>query len=440
MVEGPGAARNARKATGVVGSTVKHASGGALVDPSSTARLVDKTLLEAFCVGKEVFLLWSNEEDGALRLHFGMNGSLHLCSSGQSNIGPYRKYNTCRQPVPSLQLHFRRPGDVTNEKDQILRCYQTTVSFCTTRVARSKRDRLKHLDCCADFEVFDPDAVVESLQSRPDAIISDVVLDQNKFPGIGNIIKIESLHRARVHPKRLVRDLKDQDLKSVVNECRKYALGWLRSGRAAPKQVYNQTACGTCGKCDTVRMVKLGQDLSRVTFWCDICQPFSPTSSLAPNGCSSGATKRALPGALQSDPSELENKRPKFDISLQKQQQQSMYRGIHACPQHGSQHFCIKRVRHSTKQENRNRLFGTCKVKNCPFFMWVDAHFPHCPACKGRTILRVSKQERSSGRWFFSCASNSSGNGGGPKCQKGSFSWATPHQLGPIQQHLTPLL
>jgi formamidopyrimidine-DNA glycosylase len=47
-------------------------------------------------------------------------------------------------------------------------------------------------------------------------MIADVVLDQDKFPGVGNIIKIEGLHRAGVHPRRIVSTLSLDELCRLI--------------------------------------------------------------------------------------------------------------------------------------------------------------------------------------------------------------------------------
>ena len=186
-------------------------------------------------------------------------------------------------------------------------------------------------------------------------------------------------------------------------------------------------------------MVKLGNDLSRVTFWCELCQPFNintimsskaceaPTTAEVPTTEISIAGKRALSdipvntGLFQREP-----KQQKLQVSQDKIKQTTIK---NACPQHGERTFCIRRVRH--KEETRHRLFGTCRIQGCPFFSWMDSHFPNCPQCRRKTVLRVSKKEQSSGRWFLSCNNT--------RC-KGTFAWATPQQLESFGKFLTPLL
>ena len=457
MVEGPGATRNGRKLQPALGCVVHSVE-----QPSSSSQqhqqlclaalLEGETLVEAFCVGKEVFLVFSN--DTAVRLHFGMNGSLSLVQGervgqlpAKSNTSTYHnKKRSTYQPLslrlkldPSMGNHNSSSSAATTATSvmYVMECFGAMVSSVTANVARSKRERLQALDVCQSNAVFDASAVLAALQKRPESMICDALLDQNKFPGVGNIIKIEGLHKAKIHPKRQVASLSETELQSVIHHCRQYALKWLQQGRAASKKVYNQTNCQTCGSIGSVRMVKLGiESLSRVTFWCDICQPLMiGKSTVNSSNILVGATKkRPLTSIHQSTILVVDNNNTTANNKVVKRnndgkQTSSTRTTKNACPQHGPTTFLIRRVRH--KEANRNRLFGTCRVKGCPYFVWADNHFPNCTTCRGKTILRVSKTEHSGGRWFFSCST---------KTCKGMFAWATPEQLEPLGTCLTPLL
>ena len=426
--------------------------------------LSGKLLEEAFSVGKELFLIFA--DNVALRLHFGMNGSLILQQPSSSSVNQ-NKWYALKQQSRSLRLYFQKESaactatgregitayfpKVDNQNSQknattkdsmtpsspptllTLECFSTTVSQVSIAVAHSKRTRLLTLDVCAPVDVFDPTAVRSALKTRPPhTLISDALLDQSKFPGVGNIIKIEGLHAAKIHPQRTVEHLKDDELDSAIEHCRQYAMEWLRQGRGPPKRVYNETNCGSCQTQGSVRMVKLGHDLKRVTFWCDLCQPRDPSSS--------ATRKRPLTEISQpvyASSSKHPRQQPPASTFQQQEQHQppQQYGNTRnnqgaCCPQHGERSFCVKRVRH--KEVNKHRLFGSCRHKACPYFVWMDTHFPNCPSCHKKTILRVSKKEQSSGRWFFSCSSTT--------CKKGMFAWATPPQLEPLGRFLTPLL
>mmetsp|Transcript_1418 Transcript_1418/g.1933 ORF Transcript_1418/g.1933 Transcript_1418/m.1933 type:complete len:389 (-) Transcript_1418:105-1271(-) len=388
MVEGPGATKNGRKAEALVGATAKSLK----VNKELKKTYEDQMVTEAFSVGKEVFLIFSGET--ALRFHFGMSGCLYV--QREASLPPWRQKEG---PTFMMELECPKRGLF------VLQTTGSTTTEVSATIARSKLRRLSQLDVC-NAETFDPTRVVTALLTRPTAMISDVILDQDKFPGVGNIIKIEGLHKARIHPKRLISSLLEVDLYNIVKECRAYAMGWCRLGHAPQKYVYNQTTCQTCSQ-STVRMIKMGNDLSRVTFWCTECQLLDPN-----------AIVRKRP----RDESDENNK------SAANEKQSPIFR--RACTQHGNT-IIFKRVR-KMDSNNRQRIFRACRLQGCNFFAWADLHFPYC-GCKKRAVLRVSKTENSGGKWFFSCPVE-------PKGTCGFFAWATDKELLPFQGALTPLL
>jgi len=257
-------------------------------------------------------------------------------------------------------------------------------------------------------------------------MVCDAILDQDRFPGVGNIIKIEGLHKAGVHPRRLIEKLSREELKRVVTECRAYAMGWLSTGRAPTKQVYNRTKCGSC-KTGRVRMVKMGKDLSRVTFWCENCQPFAVAVDVDVAVAAATKSSPVVSYTLQSK---------NFCDAKSKKVQQTQTPPVFSscCPQHGPKPILLRRVR-KTGSSNLHRLFRTCKIRNCPYFAWADSHLPSC-GCRRKTVLRVSKTERTGGRWFLSCAAS---NQGLKPNACSFFQWATPSQMAPFADDLSPL-
>lgn len=412
MVEGPGATRNNRKARAAIGCVVRDVS-----PERFREKIQNKRLDQVFSVGKEVFLVFEddtndNQEAIALRLHFGMAGCLYSTQTGKlSSVPPWR-----RNKASSLALKFESssPQDKSAPAMSTRIAIETkdaTTSLVSAKVAKSKLARLGSRDVCASN--FDPDAVMKAiLEKRSAAMITDAILDQERFPGVGNIIKIEGLHRARIHPRRTVSALSKEELESVIRNCREYAMAWLSSGRAPKKAVYNQTICGTCTR-ETVKMVKMGHDLSRVTFWCTVCQPFSGD---------------------KENTGQHEIGQQTEHVSLS----DAFLRTAPCCPQHGSASLLLRRVR-SVDSPNRNRIFRSCKIRSCPYFSWADSHFPSC-RCQQTTMLRISKTERSGGQWFLSCRHNSGNNSKQRRSGCSFFSWAQPAHLKPFGRSLTPLM
>jgi formamidopyrimidine-DNA glycosylase len=464
MVEGPGATRNANKAKQAIGWSVASFECSHSNLHSCKDKLIGRQLVESLSVGKEVFLIFSakhsrhhdgcfydnregdrcstgaNDKETALRLHFGMSGVLWCQKEGAAGR-PTPSWRT-QQSTLAIKFVDTLPSSNFGQKGILLHTLDATANMVSANVARSKFTRLHKLDACnVDPEEspagqFDAQAVSDTIQSkRPNDMICDAILNQDLFPGVGNIIKMEGLHLAKVHPQRIVSSVSQDELSAVIDQCRIYAVQWFRTGTAGPKMVYNQNLCQSC-RHGNVRMVKMGNDLRRVTFWCDTCQPLNPKAG--------DSNKKSVP-----------IRAPLRSIQYHE-----------ACPTHGTKGLKLKRVR-KLDSGNALRIFRTCSIPKCSYFEWADTHFPNCK-CQGRrtrTIIRVSKTQHSGGRWFFSCANaddprkpssraggNTITNNNNPYQQSqqksarsqqhgcGFFEWASPPQLAPFGQTLSPLL
>ena len=439
MVEGPGCTRNGRKVQLAVGKAFLDAP---LAAPPTLPRHIivggvlaanRALLLEAFTVGKELFLIFTaTDDDIALRLHFGMNGSLSArkvkacdLQKQPSGIAPWKQGKE-----PSLRLYFldtsggHSPGSTSNNNSYVVvEAWDTTVNYpVSASKSRNKMIESTSRDVCSSL--FNAQNVFTAIRELGNnMIISDALLNQDICPGVGNIIKIESLHRAMIDPRRIVSSLTDPELRRVIKHARIYSMDWLKSGRAGTKHVYNQTTCGTC-RGTTVKMQKIGgvssaddnsndrgkghAFMSRVTFWCTVCQPSNTTAAKDTNA--TFPTK---------SPVEMFS-RPQIQ-----------------CPQHGTKSLKLSRVRKDSP--NYLRLFLSCNSKGCQYFAWVDNEFPNC-RCLKKAILRIAKTERSGGRWFMCCATGDKSMKGNSINGCGFFEWATDDHLAPFRSLLTPLL
>jgi formamidopyrimidine-DNA glycosylase len=467
MVEGPGATRNGRKvqiAVGkfLVGALSEAGSGSVSEDATATiprhlaGELANNILWEAFTVGKELFLIFASSPDAtegfvndygvALRLHFGMNGSLttrkvksNELHGRPSGVPPWK---LSKEPTLRLQFAECRQSEAIENSNctyVIVEAWETTVTYpaCAIKSRQKLMDLTSRDVCSALFNA--QDVFTSTRQLGNDILISDALLNQEIFPGVGNIIKIESLHRSMVDPRRILNSLTDPELRRIIRHARIYSMDWLKTGRAGTKLVYNQTTCGTCRGL-TVKMQKIGGAgssqsgsgtscpgkghafMSRVTFWCTICQPMN-SSSVGSVGSNLGTTSTIRPAI------EDENVPNSATEKSSKPQMQ--------CPQHGVKSLKLCRVR----KENPNylRIFMSCNSKGCQYFSWADRPFSDC-RCGKKAILRVAKTERSGGRWFLCCATGDKSRKGNINDGCGHFEWATEGHLAPLRSLMTPLL
>lgn len=152
-----------------------------------------------------------------------------------------------------------------------------------------KNDRLNFYTCKIDLlegsvsdyydwrtdvmaDEWDEKEVTKRLKLIPDENICDVLLDQQVFSGVGNIIKNEVLYRSRVHPLTKVGNLPRAKLKELVKEARNYSfdfLKWKKENTLSKHwEVYQQKHCQKKHK---IVKKEIGKT-HRQTYFCTECQ------------------------------------------------------------------------------------------------------------------------------------------------------------------------
>ena len=385
MVEDPGATKNARNARKLVGCRLATIEGA---DVPVGAKLQD-----VLGLGKEMWLVFASDavsndsDDDVVDLCGGGSDKddddsvIDLCGSDDSSATPPTREH-------AMRLHFGMSGSLKVDSKapgygaRALRCtfeggrtldvynvgeYGGVHPARDVRNVREKAFTRTSLDVCAD--AFNSTVAAARLARETNKPIAVAVMDQSVSPGTGNIIKNEALHRARVALDRKVGDLSEAEVNAVVRELRSYARAWL-AGRRPPFQVYDKASCGDCG--GQVIVSKGTATANRVTFHCAAC--CAHTTAPRPQ-------KRA-----RTEPA------PAAPVRM---------RG-HSC---GKPLEKVKRVR--KKNANEGRLFWSCGRRDCKAdFTWADSAFPKCQ-CSRPSILRLCKKTGpNAGRWFFSCGGN----------------------------------
>ncbi|CAL8330072.1 endonuclease 8-like 3 [Gadus morhua] len=261
MVEGPGVALNGERIRAKVkkGQEVRAVRGvqgaaGAL-DALRGARFSGVDTL-----GKELFIYFGLR---ALRVHFGMNGSMRI-TSGAPGIKPV----AADSKTPVLELHLT---------DDIIRFYESTSEIRQTEQCESRVSSMRSLDVCSSS--FSSSRAEEVLRSQGGRMLCDLLLDQHLLPGVGNIIKNEALFDSGLHPAVTAKQLSEQQLRHLVKMTRDFTLLFYkcrRSGSALSRhyKVYGRPACAQCSTSITV--CRLG-DGGRMTYFCSHCQSADPS-------------------------------------------------------------------------------------------------------------------------------------------------------------------
>jgi endonuclease-8 len=194
MPEGPSIVILKEKMNYLKHRTVSEASGYAEIDMEDLAH---KKILDFKSWGKRFFICFN---DFTIRIHFGLFGSYQFHEPKKVN--------------PKLALHF-------NNDD---------VYFYVCTIERLEGLLEDKYDFSADVmsDQWDAAKAIKKMEALSKKQIADVLLDQNIFSGVGNIIKNEVLYRAGIHPESLVGKIPAASLKNMVKEAREYSFDFLK--------------------------------------------------------------------------------------------------------------------------------------------------------------------------------------------------------------------
>ncbi|MED6264082.1 hypothetical protein CHARACLAT_010977 [Characodon lateralis] len=259
MVEGPGCTLNGEKIRSKVqtGQKVQEVRSSLTVSAKNHFRSFSGCQYAGVeTLGKELFMYFGLR---ALRIHFGMNGSIRL-NPAQSKV----------IPGSAAVLEIRLTNDT-------VAFFDSTVEIRLTEDCEQKVRAMESLDVCSPKFSFSRSE--EALRSQGSRMLCDVLLDQAVMPGVGNIIKNEALFDSGLHPAVKVRQLTDVQIHHLVKMTRDFTLLFYKcrkSGSPLYKhyKVYKRPECGQCSHVITV--CRLG-DNSRMTYFCERCQKGDPT-------------------------------------------------------------------------------------------------------------------------------------------------------------------
>ena len=236
MPEGPSLLILAETLAPFAGKTVRDADGSAAIDLSGVA---GRRLLAVRTWGKHLLLCFPGF---ALRVHLLLFGSCRI-----DGDRPDRR--------PTLRLVFARG----------------VVAFYASSVKRVDEPLDEVYDWSADVlsDAWDARAALRKLRAGPERWICDVLLDQDIFAGVGNIIKNEVLYLLGLHPLRRVAELDARRQRALVEQARRYSfrfLEWKRRGvLRAHWQAHRKSTCPRCA-------LPLSKERLGVTRrWCHFC-------------------------------------------------------------------------------------------------------------------------------------------------------------------------
>ncbi|XP_067838628.1 endonuclease 8-like 3 [Heptranchias perlo] len=265
MVEGPGCTLNGEKIRTRVkegqrvvelrGSATTQVCGQKVSCQDGFGLLKGKVYTGVKTLGKELFIYFGLT---ALRVHFGMHGSMRINSSE-------RRHNGGAPAVLEIQL-----------TSDLICFFDCTVDNRSTCECEQKVKLMEELDVCS--AKFSCSRAEDELKRHGARMLCDVLLDQTVLPGVGNIIKNESMFDSSFHPAVKIWQLSAEQIHHLVKVTRDFTILFYKCrkmGSALYKhyKVYKRSSCGQCnGK---ITVCRLGEN-NRMTYFCSCCQKEDP--------------------------------------------------------------------------------------------------------------------------------------------------------------------
>ncbi|MDY6768550.1 MAG: hypothetical protein SVW02_00370 [Candidatus Nanohaloarchaea archaeon] len=119
---------------------------------------------------------------------------------------------------------------------------------------------------------FDREQAVDALAGR-EVTVADVLLDQDVFGGVGNIVKNEVLWEEGVDPRTPCVDLDRETAEQLTARAVRWTRKWYAAKESAleqPFEVYQKSECSGCGT--DLERAHVGEEYERTTMWCPNCQ------------------------------------------------------------------------------------------------------------------------------------------------------------------------
>ncbi|MEG1026422.1 MAG: endonuclease [Flavobacterium sp.] len=239
MPEGPSIVIAKEEMTVFVGKKIIEANGNAKIDIDS---IEGKVLTDVKSWGKHLLLCF---DDFTVRIHFLLFGSYLV--------------NETKSAAIRLGLVFKNGH----------------INFYAASVKILEGNADAQYDWSADVmnDDWNSATALKKLSDNKQELICDVLLDQDIFSGVGNIIKNEVLFRVGVHPNSLVDKIPSKKLKEIVEQARIYSFDFLKWKKDfVLKKHWLVHTKKVCVQCDNKLIKEYTGKKKRRSFFCTTCQ------------------------------------------------------------------------------------------------------------------------------------------------------------------------
>jgi endonuclease-8 len=182
----------------------------------------------------------------------------------------------------TVRIHFLMFGSFTidSKKDRPARLHlgfagKRELNFYTCSIQLIEQPLDEAYDWTAD--IMNPDwdtkAALRKIKTIPEELVCDVLLDQELFAGVGNIIKNEILYRTGIDPNSKTGKIPAAKLKALVKDAVDFAFLFLKYRKVhmltKHLQVHDKKVCP---KHETPLEKGHPGKKKRRSFWCKTCQ------------------------------------------------------------------------------------------------------------------------------------------------------------------------
>jgi endonuclease-8 len=234
------------------GKKVKIVSGNTKIGKE---RLLAKDVKDIFAWGKHLCFQF---DDCAMRVHFLLFGTFEAVIDGNSVTGDYKRVRE-----PRLQLVFSN-GEIS--------MFNCSIKIFETTDLKSSYDFA--IDIMS--HQWNSTKAFESIRKQSDEEIDDILLSQDIFAGVGNIIKNEVLSLVKIHPQAKVASLSDDKIKEIITTTREFSYQFYlwRKEFVLRKNllIYHKASCPHCGR--KIIRERTGKT-ERWSYYCPYCQPLT---------------------------------------------------------------------------------------------------------------------------------------------------------------------
>lgn len=239
MPEGPSIVIAKEQASQFIGKQVILAKGNAKID---IQRLVNKELLDIKTWGKHLLLCFDHF---TIRIHFLLFGTYRINETKEAQLrlgltfvnGEFNIYTA------SVKLLEGNINDLYNWSEDVMN------------------------------DNWDATAAYNKLKANPNKLICDILLEQEIFSGVGNIIKNEVLYRVHVHPESVTSKIPTAKQKEIIEQARQYSFDFLQWKKEyVLKKHWLAHSKKTCIRCNLPIHKKYTGVKKRRSFYCTNCQ------------------------------------------------------------------------------------------------------------------------------------------------------------------------